>query len=630
MALLSLDGRPVPEDLARAMLRSIAHRGDRKPRLWMNREVALGHVNFPTTYEAERELLPSSDESDRYWITWDGRLDNREELIPKLALDRDLGRVLTDADFVLRAYRKWGEECVHHLLGDWAIVIWDAQEHRLFCAKDPLGWRQLYYAEHQGLLAVGSEPRQLLAGSWLPRVLNEDYAVRFLAAALQDEDSLHYREVVPIHGGRTLAAQAGILTKRTYWEYPRRNPRHHLQARTYLEEFEATFDHSLRARMRSNRPVATMLSGGVDSSYVSLVASEVAPGTRSYSIYVPGSRGIDEREYADDLVEHSSLVPTYLDVSDAWALSRKWLPDEAFDQPPLPGGGTALRALAASVKANGHTVLLGGEGGDEWFDGGTFATSRFRCLSDAVLHGRLRLAWRLAGEDPTHRPRAIKLGMALADDVLPAGLGRRLVKQAYIRPSELVTRDREWVSIRERRPSSTLNPRASQSHVWRMYRQIMGYEAPWRDRHVFLGNGLESRSPFHDLRVVELMANTPDWVKQFTGRRRAFLRDRLARRGATKVAERRSKGVFNELLIHGLAGDERERFLSGIEAAKQLRQLDAGLVDRRVSEWLDAPNIHVQSLYDVAVTGLWLRSTCSGTDASEFRDQPLRKEVIVV
>ena len=153
-ALLSSNGRRIPQDLALQQLKAMAYRADRAPRSEVLTEIALGQANFATTLEAERELLPACDQSGRFWLVWDGRLDNRENLSRQLGLDVATLERLTDADLVLASYSRWGAGCVNRLLGEWAIVIWDAVAKRLFCAKDPMGSRPLYFGEHDGLGAA--------------------------------------------------------------------------------------------------------------------------------------------------------------------------------------------------------------------------------------------------------------------------------------------------------------------------------------------------------------------------------------------------------------------------------------------------------------------------------------------
>jgi asparagine synthase (glutamine-hydrolysing) len=263
VAIMSLDGRPIPPELPRAQLAAIAHRGEWEPRLWEAPGIALGHVNLPRTPEAEREFLPAPDLTGRYWLTWDGRLDNRDELARKLGYDSAQGAEKTDADYVLDAFVNWGDDCVHHLLGDWAVVIWDNQARRLFCAKDPIGWRQLYYAEHDGLLAVGSEPQQFFANGWLPRVVREEYLLRYLAGAPQQAGEMWLVGITELSGGRSMCQGASAKTAPTKTFYRVNRARGPKSIDEAIDGVDFHLDRAVKARLRSNRPVGVMLSGGL-------------------------------------------------------------------------------------------------------------------------------------------------------------------------------------------------------------------------------------------------------------------------------------------------------------------------------------------------------------------------------
>ena len=121
MAIVSLDGRPVPTELARKQLAAIAHRGEWAPRLWEAGGRRTGPSCQTAAHARSRPRSPSGKRcsTGRYWITWDGGLDNRHELAGLLGLDSPRKRRLTDADYVLAAYQRWGAECVRKLLGDW-------------------------------------------------------------------------------------------------------------------------------------------------------------------------------------------------------------------------------------------------------------------------------------------------------------------------------------------------------------------------------------------------------------------------------------------------------------------------------------------------------------------------------
>ena len=197
---------------------------------------------------------------------------------------------MTDADYVLAAYRELGDDSVHKLLGDWAIVIWDSVERKLFCAKDPIGWRQLYYAESDGLLLVGSEPQQLFAGGWVPRkwTMTTYCGTWPTPYGTRQGRAIDVRD---LDGGAHLSVHdLATVVKSTYWESPKITPRSYSSPREYVEEFVDVFAEATRARLRSNRSVGVYLSGGLDSSYVSAIALHQGVSPLAISSYAPGTR----------------------------------------------------------------------------------------------------------------------------------------------------------------------------------------------------------------------------------------------------------------------------------------------------------------------------------------------------
>jgi asparagine synthase (glutamine-hydrolysing) len=606
MAIVSLDGRPVPPELPRAQLAAIAHRGEWEPRLWEGPGVALGHVNLPRTPEAEREFLPMSDRSNRYWLTWDGRLDNRDELGPKLGYDVTERAEKTDAEYVLDAFIKWGDDCVHHLLGDWAVVIWDNEARRLFCAKDPIGWRQLYYAEHDGLLAVGSEPQQFFANGWLPRVANEEYVLRHISWSTQRASDTYYSSVRTLHGGFVVVAFQAAVSERCYWQRPRRQRHAHLRPARYVEEFEALFAASLRSRLRSNRPIGVLLSGGLDSSYVAAIAARECSNLRAFTLRVPGTKHLDEVLHAREVATAASMPLTEVDTTDCWYLSGKWLPDDLFDQPHMAGASASLRAIVGRMNSEQIGVALGGEGGDEWLDGGAWNGSRFRCLADAMIHLRPLTSLRIAR---SHGAPLRAAAAALADDCVPGAIGRKtrkLVRQRYVSREMFVKHSVNWPRSGERDGTTVWTDQRSRLSQLELYRQITLLEVGWRDRHLFGELMVEHRSPFNDLRLVEFLHSTPQWVKRYDGRKRALLRVALERVGLASIAARSDKGFHNEQMLVGLADREVARFRRGIASVTSFDGVSEDGVRVSVTNWLARPRMNAPEIHRLASTGIWL------------------------
>ena len=527
MVLLALDRRPVDAVAASAMLAAVAHRGDREPRLWCGEGVALGHAALPTTPEADHERLPASDASGRYWLTWDGRLDNRDELERDLGIARRSVVPPSDADYVLAAYARWGEECLHRLLGDWALAIWDAEARLLLCAKDPLGWRPLCYRESSGVLAVGSEPRQLFAGSGRSPLPDYEYLARFLAGALQKCGSTCYEGVRELEGGERLVVEGGTVRVEHFWTPPPPRDLGFRRFEEYVDEFETVFARATGARMRSNRPVAVALSGGLDSSYVAAVAAGHGGATvgaiTAITLYAADA-GLDEREHVRQVAGPLGLRHLEIDADDCWGFSSRWLADETWDAPDVPLPAALSVRLGQSVRELGCGVLLNGDGGDEWMDGDV------RAPADALLHRKPRTAVRLARAMRPDRPPWRTLLVALLEDAVPSAVIDSLPGSR--RPlAPVVERDRRWRSVASSMRAPVWQPRRGHAQRWAYAWRVSRPVAAWRERHAFAANGLDLRTPFHDLRVVELMASTPGWIK-----RRRGTRSRGTARGRAAVA----------------------------------------------------------------------------------------------
>lgn len=599
MAILSLDGRAVPGDLARAQLQAIAHRGEWEPKLWEAPGIALGHVNLPRTPEAEREVLPASDPTDRYWITWDGRLDNRDELAGLLQLDAERARQMTDADYVLAAYKRWHDESVHHLLGDWAVVIWDSQERRLFCAKDPVGYKQLFYREVDGCLLVGSEPQQLFAATSDAPEPDRDYTLRYLSGLMQVEEKTWLAGVSVLHGGRTLtAAEAGVVND-SFWTQPRVTKRQYKRPEEYVDEFVHTFDDAVRVRLRTNQKIGVYLSGGIDSSYVAAIATKLGTRPVALTSFAPGTDRMDERAYAALVVTKLGLDQINLDIRDCGTLTSDWLADESFDGPfHPPQGGNHVR-LGVTARHEGIGVVLGGEGGDEWMNGPE------HYLASTVAHGKIVLAWKLARIHHGRRKAARVLARRTYRGLMPFAWQRSLDRaRNRTRPDLTHLNGNHPPDIMSHLQNVLAWHDESYDRVqWDIYRQINWLEPSWRDRHEASPNGVDRRPPFFDLRLIELMSSTPAWIKRFQGRRKDVLRNAEYRVLPAEIADRMDWGLYDELYFDGLSKEstrvETALAATGTFLGKPAHDL-AGL------QTSGGPGMIDWSAWRAISTGLWL------------------------
>ena len=155
VGIFNLDGAPIDRGLLHEMTHFMTFRGPDAQEMWADKSIGFGHALLRTTEESAREHQPFTLDGN-IWIVADARVDAQADLINKLtARGEYVAREVTDVELLLRAYRRWGEQCVEHLLGDFAFAIWDGPRHRLFCARDHLGVKPLFYA-HLGATVIFS------------------------------------------------------------------------------------------------------------------------------------------------------------------------------------------------------------------------------------------------------------------------------------------------------------------------------------------------------------------------------------------------------------------------------------------------------------------------------------------
>ena len=247
---------------------------------------------FCTTKESWRETQPHVCTSGTV-ITWDGRLDNRAELLsslrPSLAINsakstnsptlkHEEWDTQTDVEIVAAAYEKWGAACLGKFIGDWALSIWNPHEHSVLLAKDPIGTKQLYYSFEKDHITWSTILDPLVLDAGHPFQICEEYIAGWFsllpAAHLTPYVGIH---AVPPSSSVLLQPRnhgvKHIVTK--YWDFdPDRKIRYRTDAE-YEEHFRTVFANAVQRRLRSDRPVLAELSGGMDSSSIVCVGDLV-------------------------------------------------------------------------------------------------------------------------------------------------------------------------------------------------------------------------------------------------------------------------------------------------------------------------------------------------------------------
>jgi asparagine synthase (glutamine-hydrolysing) len=224
--------------------------------------VGLAHLASHVTPESVREVQPRVE--GEVVVVADARIDNRAELVA--ALGGVVGSGATDVELIAAAYRAWGLESAARLVGDFAFVVWDGERRRLYAARDALGMRSLAYRVEAGRALFATEVKQILAVPGVPARIFEPAVAAFLSGRLPRPEWSFWEgiaQLAPAHAW-TWEEGAGSRTWR-YWDVDGGRRIRYRREEEYAEHFLELFRESVRARLRSVRPVGLLLSGGVDS-----------------------------------------------------------------------------------------------------------------------------------------------------------------------------------------------------------------------------------------------------------------------------------------------------------------------------------------------------------------------------
>ena len=563
-----LHGDANPRRVCERMLQSLAAHGPDASNLIAGdalpgkaHRVALGHRLLKITAEDELEAQPlavyshSTQEKDAtVWLVADARIDNRAQLAAELGIPASEAAGMADSAFIVRAWLRWGQECVDHLAGSFAFAVWDAQAERFFLARDHAGDRPLYYCKTADFFAFATTARAVRSCPGVSSELDERQLARDLIGLPPEFSRTRFREVQAIAPGHCLAVGREGAEQRRYWRIDSLRPVRFARDEEYVEAFLEIFDEAVRCRLRTTGGVATELSAGLDSGAVAATAARLladsggtiaaytaVPCAEFSGIVPPGLIG-DEGPYAaevaalypnmthicvdasgSDMLRELARIFPLLDLPDAAALNNVWS-NLILD-----------RAAASGVK-----VMLSGALGNF-----AFSYSGEELPRETFRSGRwlatLRQAWRL-------RRMGISSGRDAASltilGVLPWVLRRRV--DPLVRAVNV-----DWSAIRAERAREL-----DAAGQFRRYRFTHTSKLPHLMETQFQQNqygdynaatsagwGIETRDPTADKRVFEFCAAIPQEQFVAGGVGRSLARRAMRGRLPDATLRRKEKGT---------------------------------------------------------------------------------------
>lgn len=576
--IYSRNGAPIDQGILERLSRALQQRGPDGERSICKDRVAMVHRPFHIDRESRFTRLPLVVD-DGVVLSWDGRLDNRDELGE--ALGEDLPPNPRAVDLIYTAYRKWGLDGFARLIGDFAVCLWDPRKEQLVLAADSMGLRPLYYHTTRDFLFWSSSARSLVEVLGLGLDLDEVYIAHFLTEPNPSERS-PFRSVRAVPGSHALTATGQGIQVQRYWKL---DPDYEIRYRTdaeYEEHFRRVFREAVACRLQTDGPVFAELSGGLDSSSIVRMGDQIleesgatAPAIETISYVYDTSPNADERPYMRLVEEQRGRKGVHFADEEHPILS----PIPPGFKTDLPSGQIGFHgrrnALRKAMQARGARVVLRGEAGDQVF-WGDIGYAPFD-LADHLKQGHLLTLMRSCRNWSRLRrtafpkmfwqgacwpllPRSIQ---ARSFYLEPMGewLDKRFVRRLELHKRLLGPKDDVGFRLPSNRRQYSLIRAGTRLYALQMYTP---------------GGHLEAYYPFLDRRLVEFAMAIPVDQKLRVGETRSILRRSLKGILPEAVRIRRTKTgpgqAFQRALVrewHWLA-----------ELLDEPRICDFGIADR--------------------------------------------------
>lgn len=598
--IVSLDGKPIDRLVARldVMGELLAHRGPDDLGAWINNSQSVGLVHRRLSIidlsSAAHQPMSSSLGTT---IVFNGEIYNYPELRSAL---KGLWhfKSQSDTECILAAHDRHGSDCLDHLRGMFAFALWDERRNRLFCARDRFGIKPFYYVVNDNYFLFASECKALLPFlddiETDPEALAEYFTFQYTIGAHTLFN--HIKQLLP---GHALSVEGGHVQEWRYWDVHYEVDIDH-SATYFQRRLEELIDDSVRLHVRSDVPLGSYLSGGIDSSLVAIMAARAdTRNNQAFHGKFTAYPGYDESHYARDVANQCGVTLHEVDISAEDF--RRHINDVIFHLDfPVAGPGSFPQFMVSKLASEHVKVVLGGQGGDEIFGGyaryllayfeqcikaaidGTYKNGNFIVTIESIVPnlGLLReykplikQFWQdgLFGSLDDRYFRLIDRSTDMRDEVDWSQLDKVRVFE------EFKSIFNNWNNVKK------------EAYFDRMTHFDFKCQLPAllhvEDR-MSMAHGLESRVPFLDHPLIEFVATIPADIKFLGGEMKHLIKNTFKTQLPKPLLERRDKMGFpvplkewmnGELkgFIHDTFNSERARSRPYINSNAVCRQLDS-------------------------------------------------------
>jgi len=580
---LRFDGSAADADAVRRMLPCLESRGPDGEGLWQGGPIVFGHRRLKIIDLSEAGAQPMVDEQLGLTVVFNGCIYNYQELRDELRGHGYTFFSTSDTEVIIKAYHRWGADCVQHFLGMFAFAVAEHASGTVMLARDRLGIKPMYLAETPGRLRFSSTLPALLAAGDVDTSLDKvalQHYMTFHSVVPAPRTIIQGVRKLPPATVRTIKAD-GTSTQSVYWEASFSRTSQLSSREEWAEAVHAGLRTAVERRMVADVPVGVLLSGGLDSSYiVALLAEQGQHGLKTFSIGFEAAAGEsgDEFAYSDIIAKQFDTEHHQIRIGRDRFLPAVARTVAAMSEPMVSHDCIAFNLLSEDVSKQ-VKVVQSGQGADEILAGYSWYPPLAHVPREDAVD-----AYALEFFDRPHRDLARQLS---PEWLLDADVSRQFVTESFARPGASTAVDA----------------------ALRLDSQVMLVDDPVkRVDNMTMAWGLEARVPFLDHELVELAATCPPELKLAQGGK-GVLKDAARGMVPDEVIDR-TKGYFPVPGIRHLEGPMLDMVRDALHApAARSRALfrpeyvDALLADPNTPR----TTLGANQLWQLALLEMWLQ-----------------------
>jgi asparagine synthase (glutamine-hydrolysing) len=617
--------KAVIEEVLTHMARTMRHRGPDDEGFFLDGNLGLAHQRLSIIDTSPLGHQPMCNEDESLWIVCNGEVYNYVELRQQLVARGHTFRSHSDTEVILHLYEDEGPECVKRLNGMFAFSIWNSRDRSLFAARDHFGIKPFYYSFNKGCFLFASEIKALLQTELIDAQINRAGLADYLTFQFCLDEKTLFKDIYKLPPGYTLLLKPnGTIQLNKYWDIDFTIDTDHTE--NYFEhELLRLLEDAVRIQLRADVPLGAHLSGGIDSSTVTCMASSLLETSiKTFSGGFRDGPQYDETQYARLVAkhigsEHYEIFPTAEDFVEVIGRLIYHM-DE-----PAAGPGLFPQYFVSKLASEHVKVVLGGQGGDETFGGYSRYLIAYleQCLKGGIDGTQENPKYVVTFESILPNLRQLEGYESLIRYYCEKGL----FESEDSRYFRLIDRSNSIIGLIDK----DFLPDRQEYDLYENYRNIF-YSADcrslinkmtWFDMKTLLpallhvedrtsmAASLESRVPLLDRRIVELVASMPPMVKYKGGRSKHIFRQVVRHIVPPEVYNRTDKMGFpvplHEWLKEGPVSDfVKEILLGGQARARRWIATD------QLENLLKTERIYGRGIWGLFCLELWMRNFLDG------------------